>query len=430
MYPSGIIDFVRKIPAGNLLTLLRDASSMSNRYGVARHMLTHPETSSSRRFGSGDAQKRPEPLTRNVQSPKKASMRNASDLDNDVALTELESETALSRESTLSHASVSQPTRIPAYGVAIVNYKTYDDVRHCMASVKRQSHPPTSVVLVDADSDDAQLESLLSEFPGLICESRPNEGFASGANRALARLHAESSAIEFMLLMNPDVELAPDFCERMLDGMVRHPSAGLASGKLVRPGEVTIDSTGITLPRNRRPRDRGSEELDVGQFEHDEHVFAASGAVLMLRTSALADLEIDGEIFDEDFFMYHEDTDLAWRASKLGWQSRYIHKACAIHTRRWRPHQRFEIEPRIRQHSFKNHYLQIIKNDELRYFLRDLPIIFAWEVVRLGYAILKDRALLQSYAEVVRLAPRAFRKRRIIRARMKHLRISQIDPIN
>ena len=80
-------------------------------------------------------------------------MRNASDLDNDVALTELESETALSRESTLSHASVSQPTRIPAYGVAIVNYKTYDDVRHCMASVKRQSHPPTSVVLVDNSND-------------------------------------------------------------------------------------------------------------------------------------------------------------------------------------------------------------------------------------------------------------------------------------
>lgn len=306
----------------------------------------------------------------------------------------------------------------PQYSVGIVNYKTYDDVRRCVASVKRQSHSATTIVLIDGDSDSDQLSSLQSEFPGLICETRPNDGFAAGANRALARLHVESPDAEFMLLMNPDVELAPDFAERMLEGMTRHPSAGLASGKLLRPGEVTIDSAGITLPRNRRPQDRGSERLDLGQFEQDEQVFAASGAVLMLRTRALADLEIDGEIFDEDFFMYHEDTDLAWRASKLGWQSRYIHAACAIHTRRWRPNQRFDIEPRIRQHSFKNHYLQIIKNENPREFLRDLPVILAWEVVRLGYALLRDRAMLPTYLEVLRLAPRAFRKRRIIRERI------------
>lgn len=319
-----------------------------------------------------------------------------------------------------THQVMSPHEILPQYGVGIVNYKTYDDVRRCVASVKRQSHSPGAIVLIDADSDANHLASLKSEFPGLRCEARPNEGFASGANRALARLHIDCPDAEFMLLMNPDVELAPDFAERMLEGMARHPNAGLASGKLLRPGEVTIDSAGITLPRNRRPRDRGSEQLDLGQFEHDEQVFAASGAVLMLRTRALADLEIDGEIFDEDFFMYHEDTDLAWRASKLGWQSRYIHTACAIHTRRWRPHHRFEVEPSIRRHSFKNHYLQIIKNDDARDFLRDLPVILAWEVVRLAYAILRDRAMLPSYGEVLRLAPRAFRKRRIIRERMKH----------
>lgn len=314
--------------------------------------------------------------------------------------------------------AASSQDRLPQYGVGIVNYKTYDDVRRCVASVKRQSHSPMAIVLIDADSDPNQLAGLQSEFPGMICEARPNEGFASGANRALARLHSELPNGEFMLLMNPDVELAPDFAERMIEGMARHPNTGLASGKLLRPGEVTIDSVGITLPRNRRPRDRGSERLDLGQFDQDEQVFAASGAVLMLRVRALADLEIDGEIFDEDFFMYHEDTDLAWRASKLGWQSRYIHAACAIHTRRWRPNQRFEIEARIRQHSFKNHYLQIIKNDNVRDLLRDLPVILAWEVVRFAYAVLRDREMLPSYLEALRLAPRAFRKRRIIRERI------------
>ena len=325
----------------------------------------------------------------------------------------------------LEACAANSPPELPLYGVGIVNYQTYDDVRRCITSVKRQSHPPATIVLIDAEPVPEHLNQLQREYPGLIFETRSNEGFASGANRALARLRESNSNIEFMLLMNPDVELSPNFAERILTKMKRDPDIGLASGKLLRPGEVSIDSAGISLPRNRRPRDRGSEQPDLGQFDRDEDVFAASGAVLMLRARALADLEIDGEVFDEDFFMYHEDTDLAWRASKLGWKARYIHDACAIHTRSWRPNQRFQIAPHIRRHSFKNHYLQIIKNDEPGNFLRDLPVILAWEVVRLGYAILRDPAMLPTYLEVVKLAPRAFRKRRMIRERMargsKHL---------
>ncbi|MCP4035784.1 MAG: glycosyltransferase family 2 protein [bacterium] len=308
---------------------------------------------------------------------------------------------------------------LPHYGVGIVNYRTYEDLVRCISSVKRQSHAPARIVLIDGDSTPGELEALQRQFPELEAEARPNHGFAAGANRALAILHRPAPHLEFMLVLNPDVELAPDFAERVLEDMLEHPRAGLASGKLVRPGEVAIDSTGIVLPRNRRPRDRGSEELDLGQYDREEDVFAASGAVLMLRTAALADLEVDGEIFDEDFFMYHEDTDLAWRAHNLGWRARYVHRACAIHTRRWRPHHRFEVAPHIRRHSFKNHYLQIIKNDTPRDFLRDLPAILVWEGIRLAYAILRDRAMLRSYLEVARLVPRAWRKRGIIRARMK-----------
>lgn len=307
----------------------------------------------------------------------------------------------------------------PGYGVGIVNYRTYDDVRQCIESVKRQTHAATRIVVIDADGDDLELERLRSAFPEVEFEPRSNLGFAAGANRALARLHTAAPSIEFALLLNPDVELAHDYAERMLESLAALPNVALASGKLLRPGESVVDSAGIVLPRNRRPRDRGSEETDFGQYDRDARVFAASGAVLMLRCAALGDLEIDGEIFDEDFFMYHEDTDLSWRARKLGWHAGYVHTACAIHTRRWRPHQRFSIAPEIRRHSFKNHYLQIIKNDELGDLLRDLPVILGWEIVRLGYAVLRDRAILPAYVEAIRLAPRAWRKRAILRQRMR-----------
>ena len=314
---------------------------------------------------------------------------------------------------------------LPHYGIGIVNYHTYEDVSRCIASAKQQSHAPSHIVLIDGDSIPEPLERLHQQYPEVTIERRPNQGFAAGANRALATLQGQASKLSFMLLLNPDVLLAPDFAERVLEDMLGHPRAALASGKLLRPGEDTIDSTGIVLPPNRRPRDRGSEELDVGQYDRSQTVFAASGAVLMLRAEALADLEVEGEIFDEDFFMYHEDTDLSWRARNLGWQARYVHDACAIHTRRWRPRRRFDIAPQIRRHSFKNHYLQMIKNDRLRDVIRDLPAILGWEAVRLGYAVLRDRAMLPSYLQVLRMAPRAWRKRGVIKARMsRHPRIT------
>ena len=67
----------------------------------------------------------------------------------------------------------------------------------------------------------------------------------------------------------------------------------------------------------------GSEERDHGQYDEPCFVFGVTGAAMMLRVAALPDLQIDGELFDEDFFMYHEDTDLSWRANLLGWRVLY-----------------------------------------------------------------------------------------------------------
>jgi len=173
------------------------------------------------------------------------------------------------------------------------------------------------------------------------------------------------------------------------------------------------------LPRNRRPRDRGSDEVDRGQYQETELVFGVSGAALMLRRSALPELALDGEVFDEDFFVYHEDTDVAWRANRLGWRALYVPSALAIHRRRWQKKQRFQIDPAVRRHSFKNHYLQMIKNERGRDFLMNAPIFVSWELARLGFALLVDRGILAAYADARRLSRRAWRKRRILQAKLR-----------
>ena len=205
--------------------------------------------------------------------------------------------------------------------------------------------------------------------------------------------------------------------QRLMDALIAHPAAALGTGKLLRPDGATLDSAGISLPHHRRPRDRGSEEQDRGQYERGEYVFGASGAAMMLRTEALADLAIEGEIFDEDFFLYHEDTDLCWRSHLLGWRVYYEPRARAVHARGWQREGRFLVPAHVRRHSFKNHYLQIIKNESLAGFLLRLPLLLAWEALRLGHALLRDRAILGGYADAARLAGRALHKRRLLQAR-------------
>ncbi len=301
----------------------------------------------------------------------------------------------------------------------IVHHDSYDDLEVCLAALTRQTHAPAAVRVVDTGADPERYRALERAHPGVHFERVPNRGYGAGANRVLAQVARHEPDAEFVLILNADVELDPPFAALLLAAMDARPRVALASGKLLRPGRTHLDSAGITLPRHRRPRDRGSEQLDRGQFDRPESIFAVSGAALLLRRAALADLDVRGEIFDEDFFAYHDDTDLAWRAHNLGWDVLYEPAAQAVHGRRWRREHRMQIGPQVRQHSFKNHYLEIIKNERAGDLLRNLPVLLVWEILRLGYALTRDRAVLPGYWAAAREAPRAFRKRRAIHRKLR-----------
>jgi GT2 family glycosyltransferase len=304
----------------------------------------------------------------------------------------------------------------PSYVAGIVNYRSYDDLERCLASLSAQSRAPLAIHVLDGDADRARHEAIARAHPGVRFEATPNLGYAAAANRLLAEAERSWPAADFYLLLNPDIELDVDFAAILTDAMTAEPAIALAGGKLLRPGRKTIDSAGIRLPAHRRPRDRGSEMPDGGEWDRREYVFGASGAAMMLRRAALADLALDGEIFDEDFFAYHEDTDLSWRAGRLGWRVLYEPAATGIHGRGWQRAGRASVPVAIRRHSFKNHYLQLIKNERLADFITHLPVLLAWEAMRLGFAILRDPAILPAYREAWALRGRAIEKRRTLAA--------------
>ena len=272
--------------------------------------------------------------------------------------------------------------------VVIVAWNSARWLPGCLDSLRALARPPVEVVVVDSGSTDGAAALVRGRYPEVrLMECARNVGFCRGNN-----LGIRASAAPLVLVLNPDTELEPGFLEELLPAF-DDPKVGLAAGKLLRFDRVTLDTAGQLLSRARRPRDRGYGERDVGQYDRDENVFGACGAAALYRRLMLEQLaDEDGGYFDERFFAFGEDLDLAWRARRAGWVAVYRHRARGYHARGGSadraPWLRRRIpllgrSPEIRFHAVKNRYLAILRNDSMAAYLRDLPFIWARDLATL-----------------------------------------------
>ncbi len=189
-------------------------------------------------------------------------------------------------------------------------------------------------------------------------------------------------------------------------------AAGAAAVDVVNNVGSIVTTTGFGA-------DRGYQEVDTGQYDAAEDVFALCGCAVAFRTEA--GREVDW--FDDDFFLYYEDTDLSWRLRAAGWSIAYEPTAVVRHV-----HSASTVEwsPTFMFHTLRNRLLMLAKNGEasvarteyaafLRETLRLLrPVVGA---VRRGRR--PDAARLRMHLRVLRsllvLTPTALRQRRAIR---------------
>ena len=304
--------------------------------------------------------------------------------------------------------------------VIIVTWNHRDFLPHCIESLSNQTYPSIEVLVIDNASIDGSVEWLHDHAPFVrLIQLDQNTGFAHAFN-----LGVNETAGEFIISLNPDVTIAQDFIENLITAVGQDPQIGMVAPKLLRADDKQrLDSTGLFLNRQRRPYDRGQMQVDYGQFDQSTEVFGACGAAALYRRSMLEQTAIDQEYFDEDFFAYYEDADLAWRARLYGWRCVFAAKAVAKHVRGWgdtlrkRPDLPHRSEgPRM---ALRNHYLMIMKNDSLKGFLEDCPSIILTEVPRLFYmALFRQRALI-GMIDYIRLLPRTKKKRNIIQKNRK-----------
>ncbi len=193
----------------------------------------------------------------------------------------------------------------------------------CLQAVGRQRVAPAEVIVVDNGSDDGSVGFLRERHPEVrVLELGRNTGFAYAANRGL-----EAAAGEYVALLNTDIVVADDWLARMvaaisLDGRV----ASVACKMLDLEDPTRVYDAGDVLRRDGACEQRGRFGRDDGRWDHPGEVFGACAGAALYRRGAV--LSVGG--FDERYFAYLEDVDLALRLRLAGWTCRY-EPAVALH---------------------------------------------------------------------------------------------------
>lgn len=297
--------------------------------------------------------------------------------------------------------------------VIIVTWNSMETIKDCLNSVFRQKDVDFEVVVVDNGSTDGSLEFIKEHYPlARTIRNTRNLGYSHANNQGVNIANGE-----YITLLNADAILSDKCLARLLAAIKHHPDVGSVSGKVLRINGMyqvknhVIDSTGIVLNRKKfSPADRGEGQPDNGQYDHREYIFGVSGAAAFYSRKMLENIRINNEIFDEDFFSYYEDLDLAWRAQLFGWKCLYEPSAVIYHARKGPKSQ----NKMIYAHAFKNRYLCYIKNDPGKNFVQYLPFSLAYEMLRCIKRFVTEPYLVKSVFLTIFVLPKMLKKRRLI----------------
>ena len=303
--------------------------------------------------------------------------------------------------------------------INIVNWNGLQCLGDCIESIKVQTYENIEINIIDNNSADGSVDLIKMKYPEVrLIKNIQNEGFSKAHNQAI-----RISSGEFILPLNFDIILDPKFIEEMVKAIEYSPEIGVVSGRLYAVGngiqKNIIDSTGIVM-KGMFPADRGSNQVDSEQYGHMEYVFGASGAAPLLRRQMLEEIALDGEYFDEDFYIYVEDVDLCWRAQLFGWKARYTPKAIAYHRRGTTRENNSEMLETYVIWGNRNRYWSIIKNAILFNLLRNSLWILLFELwFYVGHLLEGNYFILGTFPMVIKGIPRMLRKRRVIQKRRK-----------
>lgn len=315
---------------------------------------------------------------------------------------------------------------MPKVTIIIINYNGLRFLQSCLTSLTAQTYWNKEIIFIDNNSTDKSVEFVQAHFPSIIIfANKDNKGYTGAANQGI-----KAADSRYVMIMNPDIIFESDYLEKAVQKMENNHRIGALTGKLYKydfeKKEKTekIDSLGLYCFRNRRIIDKCQGQKDKAQFDISKEVFGVSGACPFYRRHALNDIAINGEIFDENFFMYKEDIDISWRMRLRGWKCYYLADAIAHHGRGTgilKDYSHFAVMQNrkslsrfTKHYSYRNQRLMQLKNEMIPNIIHDFIPIFIKEVLIAGYILVFEPYLIKSLFQFFKLLPSTLKKRRFI----------------
>jgi N-acetylglucosaminyl-diphospho-decaprenol L-rhamnosyltransferase len=214
--------------------------------------------------------------------------------------------------------------------VVVVTYNSAPWIERCLDSVRGHE-----TIVVDNGSTDETVRLVRKRFPDVRVVEQDNKGMGAGNNVGM-RL----AAGRYFLLLNADAWIVDDGVEELVRFADERGDAAVVGPRLLNP-DGSLQRSARAVPtlwrlateyfflRKLAPRSRALNSFYEGGFDHDEarEVDWLFGPCLLVRREAADEVGL----FDEDFFMFSEETEWAYRFRQAGWTVWFFPGAQAVH---------------------------------------------------------------------------------------------------
>lgn len=214
---------------------------------------------------------------------------------------------------------------VPSVGVVVVNWNSFAELQRCLAALAVVRGEIRRTVVIDNCSNSAP-DDLPYPRPANTEYIRmySNTGFARGNNLALPYLED----CDWIALVNPDAYVDTGWLEALLEAVTRYPDYAMFASYLIKANEpAVLDGIGDNFHMSGMAWRLGHGAPRADSPIADKEVFAPCAAAALYRRDAL--VALGG--FDEDFFCYFEDVDLAFRLRLAGHKCMLVGRAMVHH---------------------------------------------------------------------------------------------------
>ncbi len=209
----------------------------------------------------------------------------------------------------------------PLVSIAIPTLAADARLQECLEALARQTLPELDIVVVDNSGNGAVRRNRQLPPRVRVLEQPRNVGFGAAVNAVV-----RASCSPYIATLNDDALPHPDWLAVLVRALDQRPDAGMCASQVRLFGEETLDSAGMLVCRDGSSKQRGHSR-PPRFFPVLEEVLFPSGSAALYRRVMLEDIGL----FDEDFFLYCEDTDLGLRARWAGWRCLYTPEAVVEH---------------------------------------------------------------------------------------------------